>query len=318
MRRRHPPHSAFLGKVFPADNPCPTSRFPRLARLSRRSVRDSHSMWQSLADFFWLCLAAFFAGGINALAGGGTLLTFPTLTGVLEKTLDTAAAEVLANGTNTIVVVPASVGSAWAFRRETYELRRLLFWLLVPSVFGGIIGAWLLISFPQQFSVLVPWLILAAAMLFTIQPYVSQRLTKAAVKSDGDDARMAIRSPSLAAMMLLQLFIAIYGGYFGAGIGILMLSGLGMMGLTNIHQMNGLKAVLGSTINGIAALVFIGAQNVHWRYALAMMATSLVGGFVAAHYSRQLPAKAIRWFVIGVGFFLATYYFAKTYLNGGI
>jgi uncharacterized membrane protein YfcA len=274
-------------------------------------------MWQVFADYLWLCIAAVFAGGINALAGGGTLLTFPTLSGVLEKSHALAAAEVLANGTNTVALVPASVGSFWGFRRETHELRHLLIWLLPPSLIGGAIGAWLLVQFPEQFSGLVPWLILAAAILFTGQPYVMRRLKRAAIATDRPHSDEAPIPPSsLAGMMLLQFCISIYGGYFGAGIGILMLSGLGMMGLSNMHQMNGLKAVLGTTINGIAAVVFIATGKVVWPYALAMMATSLIGGFFAAHYSRRIPSQYVRWFVIAIGFLLAAWYFARTHWDG--
>src|SRR5262245_24151976 len=133
-------------------------------------------MWESPIDYLWLCLSAFLAGGINALAGGGTLLTFPTLIIVLVKTQSLAMAAVLANGTSTVALVPASLGSSWGFRRETYELRGLLMWLLPPSVIGGVIGALLLVSFKEQFSALVPWLLLTAATLFTAQPYVARRL----------------------------------------------------------------------------------------------------------------------------------------------
>ncbi|MDX1948824.1 MAG: sulfite exporter TauE/SafE family protein, partial [Pirellulaceae bacterium] len=116
---------------------------------------------------------------------------------------------------------------------------------------------------------------------------------------------------SLVGMIGLQFLIAIYGGYFGAGIGILMLSGLGMMGLTNIHQMNGLKSVLATAINGIAAVIFVAQGKVVWPFALAMMATSIVGGYLAAHFSRQIPGKYVRWFVIVVGFSLAAFFFWK-------
>ena len=272
---------------------------------------------QWLFDYLWLCLAASLAGGINALAGGGTLLTFPTLVSVLAKSRPVgslAIAEVLANGTNAAALVPASLGSAWGFRRETYERRRMLVWLLVPSVVGSVLGAWLLVSFPKQFSALVPWLLLAAAVLFTLQPSLARWMAArrgAVSKSPGIES--TISSRSLAGMIVLQLLISIYGGYFGAGIGILMLSGLGMMGLSNMHQMNGIKAVLGALINGVAAVVFVATQKVVWEYALAMMVTSLMGGYLAARFSRQIDSRYVRWLVILIGFGLAAFYFVKMY-----
>jgi len=269
-----------------------------------------------VADYLWLCVSAFVAGGINALAGGGTLLTFPTLIGILTPQFGRAAA-VLANGTSTVALVPASLGSAWGFRRELHELRTLLVWLLPPSLVGGTIGSLLVTKLPAStFALLVPWLILAAALLFLFQPLLVKR--KAAVmREDGlpthENGLHHVTSRGLAGMIGLQFLIAIYGGYFGAGIGILMLSGLGLMGLTDIHQMNGLKAVLGTAINSVAIVVFVIEAKVIWPYALAMMATSLVGGYFAAHFSRRIPGKYVRWFVIIVGFVLATYFFLVTY-----
>jgi uncharacterized protein len=272
-------------------------------------------MWQSLVDYHWLCLSAFLAGGINALAGGGTLLTFPMLIGVLSRQFGSSAG-VLANGTSTVALVPASLAGAWAFRREVHHLRRLLVWLLPPSVVGGGVGAWLAVQFPDQFNALIPWLILSAALLFTLQPYVTRRpIRSQPPRHDISDADTPIPCRSLAGMVALQLLIAIYGGYFGAGIGILMLSGLGIMGLSNIHQMNGLKTLLATAINGVAVVIFTAKSNVVWPFAGAMMATSIVGGFLAAHYSRQIPGKYVRWFVMTVGFVLATYYFAKSYFD---
>ena len=271
-------------------------------------------MWQPLLDYLWLGLAALVAGGINALAGGGTLLTFPALEGVL-RSQHGELASVFANGTSTVALVPASYGSAWGFRRETSELRSLLAWLIPPSVLGGVIGALLLVWFPKQFRALVPWLILTATLLFTMQPYVARRLTSLSLKGEQrPGAQSTMPQRSLVGMVVLQFFISIYGGYFGAGIGILMLAGLAMMGLTNMHQMNGLKSVLASIINSVAVVVFISTQNVVWRYALAMMVTSLVGGYLAAHYSRRIPGKYVRWFVVAVGFLLAAWYFSKTYV----
>ena len=275
-----------------------------------------------LWDYFWLCVSAAVAGAVNALAGGGTLLTFPTLMGVLTPQFGLAAG-VRANGTSTVALVPASLGSAWGFRRELYHLRRLLVWLLPPSLIGAFIGALLVTRLnPVYFDRLVPWLILGAAVLFTVQPLLTRRkivVPKSMVEAgsvpaaDLSDALTHIPFRSLAGMMALQLGIAIYGGYFGAGIGILMLSGLGLMGLKNIHEMNGLKAVLGTAINAAAVIVFIYDNKVVWPFALAMMITSTAGGYLAAHYGRRLPGKYVRWFVIFMGFGLASYYFWKRY-----
>jgi uncharacterized membrane protein YfcA len=270
-------------------------------------------------DYFWLCLSAFLAGSVNALAGGGTLLTFPTLIGVLTPPFGSAAAGVLANGTSTTALVPASLGSAWGFRRELYHLRRFLIWLLPPSLVGAVIGTLLVTRSPEYFNRLVPWLILTAAVLFALQPYLTRRKPQVeatdapGVESLGEvcDSDTPIPPSRLAGMIGLQFLIAIYGGYFGAGIGILMLTGLGFMGLSNIHQMNGLKSVLGAAINGMSVLIFVAERQVVWPYALAMMATSVVGGYLAAHFSRQVPGKYVRWLVIVVGFCLAAFYFWK-------
>jgi hypothetical protein len=266
-----------------------------------------------LADYFWLCLSAAAAGVVNALAGGGTLLTFPTLLGLLAGPFGSAAG-VVANGTSTAALIPASLGSAWGFRRELQELRPLLFWLVPPSLIGGGIGTWLVVEFPDQFDALIPWLILVAATLFTIQPYLTRRISgKPLVMESTDGAATRLSPRSLIGMTLLQSLIAIYGGYFGAGIGILMLSGLGLMGLTNIHQMNGLKSVLAAAINGMAVIVFVASGKIVWPYALAMMAASLIGGYLAARYGRQIPGKYVRRFIIGIGFALAVYFFFTTY-----
>jgi uncharacterized membrane protein YfcA len=275
-------------------------------------------MWESLSDYFWLCLSAFLAGGINALAGGGTLLTFPTLTGVLSQTFDRAVANVLANGTSTVALVPASLGSAWGFRRELTALRWLLMWLLPPSLLGGAIGSLLVTKLPPAiFALLVPWLILTATLLFLLQPMLVRKKAMVIVENGMEVQQRGIEQctpGAIAGMIVLQLLIAIYGGYFGAGIGILMLSGLSLMGLTNIHEMNGLKTVLATAINSVAVIVFIIERKVVWPYALIMMATSIVAGFLAAHYSRQIRGQYVRYFVITIGFALAGWFFAKTYV----
>jgi uncharacterized membrane protein YfcA len=269
-------------------------------------------MWQSVLEYAWLCLSAFLAGGINALAGGGTLLTFPALIAALRRPFGDAAGMV-ANCTSTVALIPASLGSAWAFRRELHLLRHLLMWLTPPSVVGGAIGAWLLIRFPDRFNTLIPWLILTATLLFLLQPLLVRHKPMVAAedgRAQPSSGRDEVTAARLAGMVLLQFFIAIYGGYFGAGIGILMLSGLGLMGLRNIHEMNGLKCLLGGAINSVAVVIFIVGSKVYWPYALAMMATSLVGGYFAAHFGRRIPGKYVRLFVVAIGCVLAAYFFS--------
>lgn len=264
-------------------------------------------------DYPWLCLSAFLAGGVNALAGGGTLLTFPALIGALTP-LSGRSADVWANATSTLALAPASLSSSWGYRRELASLRRLLFWLLPPSLAGGVIGSLLVTRLsPEVFAALVPWLILSATTLLVVQPLLI-RSKAVVIATDGKVIESSVPGDvtprRLAGMLLLQFLIAIYGGYFGAGIGILMLSGLSLMGLSNIHQMNGLKCLLAGAINCVAVVVFIWEGKVHWPYALAMMAASVVGGYSAAHYGRRIPGRFVRYFVIAVGFSLAAYFFA--------
>jgi uncharacterized membrane protein YfcA len=265
------------------------------------------------STYFWLCLTAFLAGIINALAGGGTLLTFPALLAGLAVGNPGVPVGAIANATSTVALVPSALSSAWAYRRELVSMQRWLVLLVGPSIVGGVLGAVLVILFPDEFDALVPVLILTASVLFMLQPVVARWLGHAPTKAPSR-RRMAL-------VVLLQLGVAIYGGYFGAGIGILMLSALGLMGLSNLHEMNALKVVLGACINGMAVAVFVvhnfWAQHslIHWPFALAMMGAALVGGYVGAKYGRMLPSKYIRYFVIAVGLSLTAWYFAKPYLE---
>lgn len=256
----------------------------------------------SLLDYALLCLSAFAAGIINTIAGGGTLLTFPTLLRVLGTR---PAFEVLANATSTVALVPGSVAGAWGFRRELKGTGPWLLLLGGPSLAGGLVGSLLLTRLPgKYFAILVPWLLLTASLLFLLQPYLSRRLATA--KEQG------LPSPGrCAAAAVFQFFVAVYGGYFGAGIGILMLSSLALMGLGDIHRMNGLKTILAALINGVSVVIFVLDDKVVWSYALAMAGAAIVGGLAGAHLGRLLPRVVVRWFVILVGLSLAGYYFAK-------
>jgi uncharacterized protein len=241
--------------------------------------------------------SAFAAGAVNTLAGGGTLLTFPALMGF--GGLDS----VMANGTSTVALVPGSMAGAWGFRRELGDARRWLALLLPACLLGGVLGTLLVTQLPKEvFDALVPWLILTASLLFLAQPFLARRL------APGD------RPPSpwtRAVLVGVQFLVAVYGGYFGAGIGILMLSSLGFLGIADIHRLNALKTILAAAINVVAVVVFVAAGQVEWRLAAPMAIGAIAGGYTAAFVGRRLPRPAVRWFVIVVGLGLSAYYFAR-------
>ena len=243
-------------------------------------------------------MASFIAGAINSIAGGGTLVSFPAL---IWLGLDS----VTANATSTVAIWPGTVGSMWGYRREMRSVERRLFLLVVPSLIGGIAGALLLRYTPTAtFDRLVPFLILFATLLFIAQEPV-QRLLKT------KDAESHHSTKWLVGALLFQLAVGLYGGYFGAGIGILMLAALSIIGLTDIHQMNSLKVLLGGTVNGIAAAYFVWAGMVYWPYVLLMAVASITGGYGGAGVARRLGRTTVRRIVIGIGFAMALSLFLK-------
>ena len=181
--------------------------------------------------------------------------------------------------------------------------------LVAPSVVGGILGALLLNRTPPAvFDALVPFLILFATLLFMIQEPIQRRL-----KLSAPELQKASQKSSrwLTGAMIFQLFVALYGGYFGAGIGILMLAALSVLGLTDIHQMNGLKALLGASINGVASLYFIWARMVYWPEFIVMVIGAIIGGYGGALIARRIGGAAVRRIVIIVGFSMAASMFVK-------
>jgi uncharacterized membrane protein YfcA len=239
--------------------------------------------------------AAFVAGVFNAIAGGGTLFTFPALLRVVDP--------VLANATSTVALVPGSLAGAWGYRRELAPCVRWLKILAPSCVLGGAIGASLVTRLdPHFFALMVPWLILLASCLFLSQPLLARLIVR-----DHDDRRPPAAVQS--GMVAFQLFVAIYGGYFGAGIGILMLSALGLMGLRDIHQMNAVKTVLAALINAVSVVVFIWDDKVRWDYGLIMAVAAIAGGYLGARLARRLNRELVRWIVIVIGFSFAAYYF---------
>jgi uncharacterized membrane protein YfcA len=242
--------------------------------------------------------AAFLAGAINSVAGGGTLVSFPTL---IWLGLDS----VTANATSTVAIWPGTLGGIFGYRREIRAAEPSHLALLAPSLVGGIAGAILLRMTPSSvFDRVVPFLILFATVLFMAQARVQRALGTAKVEGHRT-------GKWLAGAMLFQLAVGLYGGYFGAGIGILMLAALSILGLKNIHEMNALKVVLAGAINGIAALYFVFARMVYWPYVLIMVAGALAGGYGGAGAARKAGAPIVRKTVIFIGLGMAVYLFFK-------
>ena len=249
-----------------------------------------------------MCAAAFLAGAINAIAGGGTLLTFPSLLAVL--------APVTANGTSTMALLPGSIASAWAYRNDAAHPPKLLWWLFGPSLLGGMVGTVLVTRTEERyFAALVPWLILIASVLFLLQPLVAKMM-----KSQPAQAGVDYSTGHLALLAGAQFLVSVYGGYFGAGIGILMLSALAYMGLRDVHEMNALKAILATLINGVAAVWFALEGKVEWRYAVPMALSAIAGGYIGARLSLRFPSSSVRKVVIAIGFGMSAYFLYKRYM----
>jgi uncharacterized protein len=246
-----------------------------------------------------LFLAALVAGAINAVAGGGSFVTFPTLMfiGVPAK---------FANATNTVALWPGQVASIGAYRRQFEKLQlRMLLPLVVTCVVGGIIGAWVLLVTPTTVFVwLVPWLILSATIIFAMSGRVT-RWVRSRTASGVHQEFSTTRG------VLFQLVIAIYIGYFGAGAGILILAMLALLGMDEIHSMNALKALLTTISNGVAMLMFMFSHAVYWPHAILMIVASMLGGYFGAHYAQKTKPEHVRMIVIGIGLVLSVYYFAK-------
>jgi len=232
--------------------------------------------------------AAFVAGIINSIAGGGTLITFPAL---LWLGLDAK----MANATSTVALWPGLFSGAWGFRREMRGSRALLVRLGLTSVCGGAVGAALLIATPTLlFARLVPFLIFFATALFIAQGPISRRLRLSAPR-DGPQARW------WAGAIIFQFASSIYGGYFGAGNGILMLAALGLLGLSDIHRANGIKNFLGICINSTAVVGFALTHLVNWPDGLLMAVGAIAGGYFGAHTARRLGRIFVRRAVITIG-----------------
>jgi hypothetical protein len=235
--------------------------------------------------------AAFVAGAINSVAGGGTLVSFPILIWL-------GLPSIVANATSTVAIWPGSLGGMLGFRRELRGMEPRMYALVVPSLIGGIAGAMLLRVTPTSvFDRLVPLLILFATGLFMAQDAVQRLLKISSGRKTG--------SQWLAGALAFQLLVALYGGYFGAGLGIMMLAALSIIGLSDIHQMNALKNLLALCINGVAAIYFVSKGMVYWPDVIVMVVGAIAGGLGGAGVAKRLGRVAVRRVVIAVGLVMA-------------
>jgi uncharacterized protein len=243
-------------------------------------------------------VAGVLGGTLNSVAGGGSFIGLPSL-------IFTGVPPIQANATNTVGLWPGSMASVWAYRKELASLRlRFMFVLIGTSLIGGMMGSLLLLKTPPEiFQRLIPYLLFVATVLFAFSPLITRWLHGLRRDSQGENAATSndVSLPTLVGISVAQLVIAIYGGYFGGGIGILMLATLALMGIESMHVMNGLKTVLTSCINGISVVTFIIFRAVVWLPAVVMIAGALIGGYGGAYFARKLDQRWIRWFVIVVG-----------------
>ena len=282
----------------------------------------------TVSQIVLLFLASIVGGTLNAVAGGGSFVTLPSLifAGVLP---------INANATSTVALWPGALASIGAYRKELLLQKRTQVLLLSgTSLVGGVLGAFLLLSTSQStFIRLLPYLLLVATVLFAVSGPLTTRMREHAAEKRADLLKERVAGGEvveqtntaggyptdavqnrtswlkLSGIAVLQFIIAIYGGYFGGGIGILMLATLGLMGMENIHEMNAMKTLLAACINGVAVVIFVAKGVVEWPQAILMVLGAIIGGFGGAYFARKLNPLWVRWFVIAVGVGMTIYFF---------
>ena len=287
------------------------------------------------AELLLIGVGGFAAGAVNAVAGGGTFFSFPALLAV-------GLPPVVANASNSVALWPGSLSSAWAYRRELAAYRRYLLPMGAASLLGGVAGGLLLLAAGDaRFAALIPWLLAFATGLFASSPQLSALVKKMRQRSDA----MALAMPNSAlqhrhgdqiaptglaaapinaaaqshadhgagspAGWLTQLLVSIYGGFFGAGMGILMMASLAIGGHEDVQHINALKNLLSAVIYSVTVVTFIAAGAVSWPHTLAMLLTASAGGYAGARLARRMQGPWLRRSVIAVGGALTFYYFDK-------
>ena len=256
----------------------------------------------SLLDILALAVAGILAGTVNAIAGGGTFFTFATLMAV-------GLPPVAANATSAVSVMPGSIASTLAYRREIAALGRMLVPLCAISAAGGLLGGWLLLHTDNTtFRGLVPWLLLLATVLFALSPRIPGVMLRL---NGGRDATARSSAATTVATTGLQGLVAVYGGYFGAGMGIMMLASLSVIFGDRFHAANAAKNILSVFMQGFAVILFLFSGLVHWPEAIVVTLSSVTGGVLGVVVARRVPVRVIRWTVVTVGAALSVWYFVS-------
>jgi uncharacterized protein len=242
--------------------------------------------FESWVQPFVALVAALAAGVANAIAGGGTIISFPVLVWL-------GLPPVQANATNAVGLWMGSVGGAWSYRERLRTLERRWIWMALPALLGGGAGAWLLLNLPPSwFGSIAPLMVIGASALVAVEPLIRKRILSLWAAGG--------RAGKVGAVVGV-LLVSIYGGYFGAGIGIMMLVALALLGLDNLHQANGLKNLLVVGIKGVAVAYFVVLGVLDWPLALIMIVGSAVGGWTGGFLVQKVEPGTLRWIIVGVG-----------------
>jgi uncharacterized protein len=255
-------------------------------------------------DIALIVLGGFAAGAANAIAGGGTFFSFPALLAV-------GLPPVVANASNSVALWPGSLTSAWAYRTELARFGRQLWPMALASLVGGVAGGLMLLAAGDaRFSALIPWLLAFATLLFAFSPQIST-LVKAFRACGQTDNTPSAPSNNL----LVQLLVSVYGGFFGAGMGILMMASLAISGHEDVQEINALKNLLSSVVYSVTVVTFVIANAVSWPHTLVMLVAASAGGYGGARVARSLQGPWLRRVVIGVGAVLTVYYFYQQFFT---
>jgi uncharacterized membrane protein YfcA len=257
----------------------------------------------------WLLIASMLAGALNAMAGGGSFLSFPAVLG-------TGMLPIQANATNTVALWPGQFASIAAYWQDLKHNFRLLIPLGAAALLGGLAGGIVLLRTGQAtFLALVPWLLLVAALLFAVSTPISKWLQRRAAERElarqASGSLLPAPKPSMVPLFLGMVFVCFYIGYFGAGSGFLVMSLLAIFGVEEINRINALKVVTTCLANGIAVVTFVVEKQVVWKTCLLMMVTAAIGGYFGARYARRVDARVMRGVVVAIGLGMAAYFFWK-------